>query len=81
MSESSNVKRRIGLIAGLAFAATLASCAIVPGPHGFPHIVDLTISGGGHHAHGHHRGHGHWRRGHRRGGGHHRHHRRWRHGH
>lgn len=71
MSGTSNVKRRIGLIGGLLFAATLASCAIVPGPYGFPHVVDLTISGGS--VHGHHRGgNRHWRRGHRHGGhGHH----------
>lgn len=78
MSETSNVKRRISLIAGLVFAASLASCAVVPGPFGFPHVIDLTI---GSSAHGHHGGHGHWRRGHRRGGHrHHRRHHRHRHG-
>lgn len=77
MSETSHVKRRIGLIAGLVFAASLASCAVVPGPYGFPHIVDLTISGSSAH-HGHQRGHRSWRRGNRHGGQH-RHHRRHRH--
>lgn len=75
MSETSNVKRRIGLIASLVFAASMASCAVVPGPYGFPHVIDLTI---GSSVHRHHGGHRHWRRGHRRGG-HRHHHRRHRH--